>query len=91
MPTGHIDVKSLYTNIPQDEGTERMLKYYFNTPLPSHIPEHVALYLRQAVLGHKHFKINGEALRQTSDMDLGTNCAPILANIFMARMEEFLS
>ena len=37
MPTGHIDVKSLYTNIPQDEGTEREWKYYFNTLLPSYI------------------------------------------------------
>ena len=29
-----IDVKSLYTNIPQRQGTERVLQRYYNTPLP---------------------------------------------------------
>ena len=83
-----IDVKSLYTNIPQREGTERVLKYYYNTPLPNHMPERVARYLLRAVLNHNHFEFNGEAYRQKSGVAMGTKCAPTFANIFMASVEE---
>ena len=83
-----IDVKSLYTNISQREGTERVLKYYYNTPLSSYMPERVAHYLLRAVLSHNHFEFNGEAYRQKSDVVICTKCAPTFANIFLASVEE---
>ena len=87
-----IDVKSLYTNIPQQEGTDRVLQYYYGTPLPNHMPESVARHLLRVVLGHNHFEFNGEVYRQISGVAMGTKCAPTFANIFMASIEEeFLS
>ena len=66
---------------PQRKGTERVLKYYFNTPLPSHMPEWVARYLLRAVLSHNHFEFNRVAYRQKSGLAMGTKCAPTFANI----------
>ena len=83
-----IDVKLLYTNIPQQEATDRLLEYYYGTPLPNHIPEQVARYLLQVVLSHNHFEFKWEEYRQISGVAMGTKCAPTFANIFMASIEE---
>ena len=87
-----IDVKSLYTNIHQQEGTDRVLEYYYGTPLPNHMPELVAHHLLQVVMCHNHFEFNEEVYRQISGVAMGTKCAPTFANIFKASIEEeFLS
>ena len=83
-----IDVKSLYTNIPQQQGTDRVLKRYYNTPLPQHMPPHVATFLTKTILKHNHVEFNGLTYRQIQGVAMGTKCAPTFANIFMGSIEE---
>ena len=87
-----MDVKLLYTNIPQQEATNRVLEYYYGTTLSTHMPEQVTRHLLQVVLSHNHFEFNGEVYRQISGVAMGTKCSSRFANIFMANVEEeFLS
>ena len=78
-----IDVSSLYTNIPQDEGTEACVDT-IDAAEASHIPRDV---LCQLVL-----KCNVFRFEQIQGTTMGTKMAPSYANLFMDRFERaFLS
>ena len=74
-----MDVSSLYTNIPQEEGTETVCKAYetfhnYNPPIPK----------------ENSFQFNGDNYLQTHGTAMGTKMAMSFANIFMAEIESKL-
>ena len=86
-----IDVSSLYTNIPHDDGIKSVLGHmYPDTDCP--IPESLFRYLLEIVLKCNVFEFNGTAYKQIQGTAMGTKMAPSYANIFMDDVEqEFLS
>ena len=86
-----MDVSSLYTNIPQEEGTEIVCKAYemfhnYDPPIPTH-------YLRDMlglILTENSFEFNGKNYLQTHGVAMGTKTAVSFANIFMAEIETNL-
>ena len=83
-----MDVSSLYTNIPQQVGTDIVCKAYekfhnHNPPIPTR-------YLREMlglILKENSFQFNGENYLQTHGTAMGTKMAVSFANIFMAEIE----
>ena len=86
-----MDVSSLYTNIPQEEGTEIVCKAYesfhnYDLPIPTR-------YLREmlgVILTENSFEFNGKNYLQTNGIAMGTKTAVSFANIFMAEIETNL-
>jgi len=86
-----MDVSSLYTNIPQEEGTEIVCKAYetfhnYDPPIPTH-------YLREmlgVILTENSFEFNGKNYLQTHGVVMGTKTAVSFANIFTAEIETNL-
>ena len=83
-----MDVTSLYTNIPQQEGVETVCKTYDSfyedsPPIPTQ-------YLKRAlklILQENSFEFNGKNYLQTHGTAMGTKMAVAFANIFMAEVE----
>ena len=82
-----LDVTSLYTNIPHNEGiascTEALSNRDIQEPPTEHLGTLISFILRKNsfVFGKKHYlQINGTAM--------GTRMAPSYANLFMAQLEE---
>ena len=83
-----MDITSLYTNIPQEEGINIVCKTYEafhlnKPPIPS-------LYLRdilRLILKENSFHVNGKNYLQTHGTAMGTKMAVSFANIFMAAVE----
>ena len=79
-----MDVSSLYTNIPQEEGTEIVCKAYdsfhnYKPPIPTR-------FLRQMlglILNENSFQFNGENYLQTHGTAMGTKMAVSFANILI--------
>jgi peptide-methionine (R)-S-oxide reductase len=84
-----VDVTSLYTNIPNDEGIlacKNILdKYRTGDTIPSN--ENIALVLEH-VLNMNNFDFNSKHYLQVGGTAMGTRVAPSFANIFMADFEE---
>ena len=84
-----MDVTSLYTNIPQEEGITTVCEayeefYQKNPPIPSK-------YLREMlslILQENSFQFNGKDYLQTHGTAMGTKMAVAFANIFMAKIEK---
>ena len=79
-----IDVSSLYTNIPQDEGTDACLE----AAEASHIPQSILLNLFNMVLKRNVFSFNNSMYQQIQGTAMGTKMAPSYANLFMDRFEK---
>ena len=83
-----MDVTSLYTNIPQEEGITTICRAYEhfhrdNPPIPTH-------YLREMlrlILEENSFQFNGKNYLQICGTAMGTKMAVAFANIFMADIE----
>ena len=83
-----MDVTSLYTNIPQEEGITTVCRAYQafhnnNPPIPSH-------YLKEMlklILEENSFQFIGNNYLQTHGTAMGTKMAVAFANIFMADIE----
>ena len=86
-----MDVCSLYTNIPHDEGImynlSALIQFYGDQlPLP-------AKYLQQMfvlILKHNYFTFNNRYYLQTHGTAMEATFAPNYANIFMANIEDML-
>ena len=84
-----MDVTSLYTNIPQEEGITTVCGAYEefyaeNPPIPTR-------YLREMlslILQENSFQFNGKDYLQTHGTAMGTKMAVAFANIFMAKIEK---
>ena len=82
-----IDVSSLYTNIPQDKGTEACLDA-IEAAEASHIPRNVLCQLFEIVLKCNVFRFDGQIYEQIQGTAMGTKMAPSYANLFMDRFER---
>ena len=84
-----MDITSLYTNIPQEEGITTVCHayeafYIENHPIPTR-------YLREMlglILQENSFHFNGSDYLQTHGTAMGTKMAVAFANIFMAKIER---
>ena len=83
-----MDVTSLYTNTPQEEGINTVCKayeafYHKNTPVPTHsLREMLRLKLQES-----SFYFDGRDYLQTHGTAMGTKMAVAFANIFMSVVE----
>ena len=84
-----MDVTSLYTNIPHNEGIEACREVWESreTKRP---PTESLVKLLEHVLKFNNFMFNGEHYLQISGTAMGTKMAPSYANIFMGRLERNL-
>ena len=84
-----IDVKSLYTNIPNDEGIKACIDmledYNHHDTHTEHRTEILSIILNQ-----NFFTFNNEYFLQIHGTTMGTPMAPTYANIFMAVLEKEL-
>ena len=81
-----MDVKSLYTNIPNIEGIEAVKEHISITDINLLKPAIVAFL--QLILTLNNFTFNGTSYLQINGVSMGTKCAPTYANIFMASFED---
>ena len=84
-----LDITSLYTNIPHNEGIQSIkellaIHRHTNTlPHNSYITE-----LLEVVLTNSYYDCNGKHYHQVSGTAMGTKLAPSYANLFMTDFEE---
>lgn len=81
-----MDVRSLYTNIPNEEGIQAV-RDTLNAS-PSRLPTRVITTFLTLILMLNNFIFNGINFLQTKGCAMGTKCAPTYANIFMGKFEE---
>ena len=81
-----MDVRSLYTNIPNQEGIQAVRETLNNSP--SRIPTRVITTFLTLILTLNNFIFNGVHYLQNKGSAMGTKCAPPYANIFMGVFEE---
>ena len=88
-----IDVSSLYTNIPHDEGVQSVLHFLQNNADKYKYPEQPSpeiLELINLVLKNNVFEFNEQFYLQTQGTAMGTKIAPAYANLFMGKLETHL-
>ena len=87
-----IDVSSLYTNIPHDEGKLAAIKALEEqeNPDPRQPPPEIIGELIDIVLQNNVFEFNDKAYLQIQGTAMGTKMAPAYANIFMGSLEPIL-
>ena len=83
-----MDVTSLYTNIPQEEGIDTVCRAYETfhkdePPVPTRLLEKALILMLQ----ENSFQFNGGNYLQTHATAMGTKMAVAFANIFMAKIE----
>ena len=86
-----MDVSSLYTIIPQDEGIEIVCKAY--ETFHNNDPLILTHYLREmlcVIPTENSFEFNEKKYLQTHGVAMGTKTAVSFANIFMAEIETKL-
>ena len=84
-----MDVTSLYTNIPHDEGVEACRVAWDSREIKQP-PTESLVKLLQHVLKLNNFMFNGEHYMQISGTAMGTKMAPSYANVFMGKLERDL-
>ena len=84
-----MDVTSLYTNIPQEEGITTVCKAYeeFYERKPP-IPTRYFREMLSLILQENLFQFNGKDYLQTHGTAMGRKMAVAFANIFMAKIEK---
>ena len=84
-----IDFKSLYTNIPVDDAINSIkeLVMEFKDVIPN---ADFVVKLLNIILKNSLMTFNGEYFQQIFGVIMGTNVAPILANIYLAKLEKLL-
>ena len=80
-----MDVRSLYTNIPNKEGIEAAETTLKRKNIGTRI---IWTFLRRLVLTLNNFVFNFQNYLQIKGCAMGTKCAPSHANIFMGMFEE---
>jgi len=84
-----IDVTSLYTNIPNDEGIAACRAKLYSARANNSVPsnDNILMLLRQ-VLTKNNFDFNERHYLQVGGTAMGTKVAPSFANLFMAHFED---
>ena len=81
-----MDVKSLYTNIPNQEGIDAVTTFLEQSDKSSLIS--VIKSFLWLILTLNNFTFNEQNFLQTSGVSMGTKCAPTYANLFMGYFEN---
>ena len=84
-----MDVTSLYTNIPQEEGINTVCQAYedYHSKEPS-IPVRYLREMLSLILQENSFQFDGKDYLQIHGTAMGTKMAVAFANIFMAKIER---
>ena len=84
-----VDFKSLFTNIPCDHAVEliKELTYMFPDELQN---TNFIIELLEITLKYNSMEFMGEVFVQIFGIAMGTNIAPILANLYLAVLEKKL-
>ena len=82
-----LDVRSLYTSIPNNEGIAATKKRY-DSYIHNTIPTKIITTFLALVLTLINFVFNSKFYLQIKGCAMGTICAPAYANIFMAEFEQ---
>ena len=85
-----VDVKSLYTNIPNDQGIQACHEAWLNreTTNPQHSPAEVLRHLLELVLKLNTFEFDNKNYLQKFGTAMGSKLAPANANTFMGKLEK---
>ena len=84
-----IDVSSLYTNIPNDEGIQACASQLRQNRPPNSKPSNGTITrVLDYVLKKNNFDFNGNHYLQVGGTAMGTKVAPSFANLFMADFEK---
>ena len=82
-----LNVKSLYINIPNDEGIKAVKEVYDKRPDKTVSTKVITSFL-SLILTLNNFISNSVNYIQKMGCAMGTICAPSYANLFMAQLEE---
>ena len=82
-----MDVRSLYTSIPNNEGIAATKKRY-DSYIHKTIPTKIITTFLALILTLNNFVFNSKFYLQIKGCAMGTICAPAYANIFMAEFEQ---
>ena len=84
-----MDFNSLYTNIPVNDAIEMMKKlvFQFQNVVQN---AHFVIELLEIVLKNSLMKFDKEYFQQIFGIIMGTNLAPILANLYLDMLQEEL-
>ena len=83
-----MDVSSLYTNIPHNEGLGALENALKSTPLNSNITIKAIITMMHLILTLNNFIFNNEFFLQIKGTAMGTRAAPNYASIFMGAFER---
>lgn len=81
-----MDVVSLYTNIPHQDGLAAVKYFLSNSDLDVHIP--TILRLTELVLTLNSFSFGGQTYKQTRGVAMGTKMGPSYACLFVGFVEN---
>lgn len=84
-----MDVRSLYTNIPNSEGIQAVKSYLEarGEPGDRELSQVISNFLT-LILTLNNFQFNDENYVQINGASMGTKCAPSYATLFMGKFEE---
>ena len=85
-----VDVKSLYTNIPNEEGIQACYEAWLTqeTTDPQHPPAETLRQLLELVLKLNVFEFDNKHYLQIFGTAMGSKLAPAYANTFMGKLEK---
>ena len=85
------DIKSMYTNIPHDQGIDSVIRCIDNnrSTMPTHTPHNrvIRMFLH-FILKQNYFQFMDKFYLQVEGVAMGCKLAPALANIFMYDLEK---
>jgi len=82
-----LDVKSLYTNIPHEEGLDA-IKDALETRINPKVPTNTLVEATRLILKSNNFDFNNKHYLQVSGTAMGTSMAPSYANLFLGKWES---
>jgi Reverse transcriptase (RNA-dependent DNA polymerase)/GIY-YIG catalytic domain len=82
-----LDVSSLYTNIPHEDGINAC-RYFLENNRPDNLSVDSICDLIKVVLENNHFQFNGEHYLQKMGTAMGSAMAPSYASLFMGKLEH---
>ncbi|XP_063403776.1 uncharacterized protein LOC134687402 [Mytilus trossulus] len=84
-----MDVISLYTNIPHDDGIDACKEVWNSRPV-KYPPTECLVKILTLVLKKNNFTFDGDHYLQVNGTAMGTKMAPSYANIFMGKLKKQL-
>ena len=85
------DVNSLFTEIPLDETIDYVIDQIYNEgKLPPLMSKTIFKRLLERVTKGSVFSFNNKLYKQTDGCGMGNPLSPVLANIFMCKLEEHI-